>query len=108
MSILEFLSTVIVFGVLASFIVFVVKNIRRSIKFTLYFKSLIKVGITLIALMFVSGVISKDINIFISLMFVYYLKVLYFSTLISFFYFVGRNIYMNIRTNKKNMKPNTI
>lgn len=108
MSILEFLSTAIVFGIVALFITFVVKNIRKSIKLKLYFKSLIKVGITLIALMFVSGVISKDINIFISLMFVYYLKVLYFSTLLSFVYFVGRNIFMSIRTNKKNMKPNAI
>lgn len=108
MSILEFLSTAIVFGIVALFITFVVKNIRRSIKFKLYFKSLIKVGITLIALMFVSGVISKDINIFISLMFVYYLKVLYFSTLLSSVYFVGRNIFTSIRTNKKNMKPNAI
>ncbi len=47
MSILEFLSTAIVFGIVALFITFVVKNIRRSIKFKLYFKSLIKVGITL-------------------------------------------------------------
>lgn len=108
MSILEFLSTAIVFGIVALFITFVVKNIRRSINFKLYFKSLIKVGITLIALMFVSGVISKDINIFISLMFVYYLNVLYFSILLSFVYFVGRNIFTSIRTNKKNMKPNAI
>ncbi|ENV1959770.1 hypothetical protein ACFI18_004538 [Salmonella enterica] len=108
MSILEFLSIAIVFGILAMFIVFVVKNIRKNTKLKLYFKSLIKVGITLIALMFVSGVVSKDINIFISLMFIYYLKVLYFSTLISFLFFVVRNIYMSIRINKKNMKPKTI
>lgn len=108
MSILEFLSTAIVFGIVALFITFVVKNIRRSIKFKLYFKSLIEVGITLIALMFVSGVISKETNIFISLMFVYYLKVLYFSTLLSFVYFVGRNIFISIRTSKKNMKTNAI
>ncbi|EBO3235756.1 hypothetical protein A6C39_10545 [Salmonella enterica] len=97
MNILSIVSGVIVFCLFIAFFIYTGINIKKSKKLTKIYKNIGWLGVSLLASLFISVHLSREVHIILSLIFVHYLKLTYSMTFIFGVFFLGKKIYSKIK-----------
>lgn len=82
---------------LLSFIIYSVVNIRKSKKLKDLYKKMLWVGVGIMFCNALSSVISNDAHSFTTLVFINYIKFIYFSVVALGFFFIARNVYNKLK-----------
>ncbi|HCM5085959.1 TPA: hypothetical protein N3K56_005191 [Klebsiella aerogenes] len=98
MNILSIASGVIVFCLFIAFFIYTGMNIKNSKKLKKIYKVIGWIGVVLLASLFISVHLSREVHIILSLVFVHYLKLIYSFTFILGVFFLGKKIYSKIKS----------
>lgn len=97
MNILSIASGVIVFCLFIAFFIYTGINIKNSKKLKKIYKNIGWLGVFLLASLFISVHLSREVHFVLSLIFVHYLKLTYSMTFILGVFFLGKNIYKKLK-----------
>lgn len=98
MNILSIASGVIVFCLFIAFFIYTGMNIKNSKKLKKIYKVIGWIGVVLLASLFISVHLSREVHIILSLVFVHYLKLIYSFTFILGVFFLGKKIYSKVKS----------
>lgn len=97
MNILSIVSGVIVFCLFIAFFIYTGINIKNSKKLTKIYKNIGWLGVALLASLFISVHLSREVHIILSLIFAHYLKITYSMTFILGIFFLVKKIHSKIK-----------
>jgi len=97
MNILSISIGFVFFVAIVCFFIFTYLNIKKSESLKKYAKIIGWIGISILGMLVLSGIVSKEANLFISIVFINYIKAVYFTVIAVGMFFIFKKLFSKIK-----------